>query len=188
MRPSRSSTTRVTRPSARSRSWVARTTMAPSDGDPLQPIGDDPDGAVVEAGERFVEQHETRSVQQRALEREALPHPAGEPGHVVVGPVGQAGGLRAPRRRGRRRRRRTARRKTPGSDAPTARDTGGARARAGRSCARSAGPSAAARRGPRSALPRCSATPAWPPSPSGSICRPRWVRADRRSHRDAPRN
>ena len=36
------------------------------------------DRAIVEPGERLVEQHQPRTVQQRALEREPLPHAARE--------------------------------------------------------------------------------------------------------------
>ena len=78
-RPSRTSATRVTRPSARSRSCVA------SDDDGAgrpraRAAGRDttPTGAIVEAGERLVEQHQPRLVQQRALEREPLAHAARE--------------------------------------------------------------------------------------------------------------
>ena len=39
---------------------------------------------IVEAGERLVEQHQPRLVQQRALERQPLPHAAREPRHEVV--------------------------------------------------------------------------------------------------------
>ena len=48
---------------------------------------------IVEPGERLVEQHEPRPMQQRALEREPLPHPARETRHVVVGAVGEPGAL-----------------------------------------------------------------------------------------------
>ena len=39
----------------------------------------DADGAIVEPGERLVEQHQPRPMQQRALEREPLPHAARKP-------------------------------------------------------------------------------------------------------------
>ena len=63
------------------------------DSDPLQAIGDDPHRTVIESGERFVQQHQTRTVQQGALECKALPHPAGVSRNIVVGPLGQAGGV-----------------------------------------------------------------------------------------------
>ena len=73
-RPSRISATRVTRPSARSRSCVATTTMAPSRGQLAKPPAHRADRSIVEAGERLVEQHEPRAMQQRAFERQPLPH------------------------------------------------------------------------------------------------------------------
>ena len=55
-----------------------------------QPIGDEADGPVVEAGERLVEEHEARSVQQRALQREPLPHAARETADRIVRTIGEA--------------------------------------------------------------------------------------------------
>ena len=47
---------------------------------------------IVQAGERLVEQHEPRLVQQRALEREPLTHPARKSSDRIVAAV-QAGAL-----------------------------------------------------------------------------------------------
>ena len=57
---------------------------------PAQPRHQRVARGVVEPRERFVEQQEPRAVQQRALERQALPHPAGEPGDRVAGAVCEA--------------------------------------------------------------------------------------------------
>jgi hypothetical protein len=46
---------------------------------------------IVETGERFVEQGETRIVDQRALERDALTHAARKAAHLIVGTIGEAG-------------------------------------------------------------------------------------------------
>ena len=59
-------------------------------GQRTQAVGDDADGAIVEPGERFVEQHEPRPVQQRAFERQPLPHPARKPADRILGTVGEA--------------------------------------------------------------------------------------------------
>jgi hypothetical protein len=58
-------------------------------GQPTQPIRDEPDGAVVQSGERLVQQHEPRRVQQRALEREPLTHAARERADGFVTAIGQ---------------------------------------------------------------------------------------------------
>ena len=97
-RPSRTSATRVTRPSARSRSCVASTTIAPPAASARSRSRDDADRAIVEAGERLVEQHQPRPVQQRALERQPLPHAAREAADRVVGAIGEAGRLERRRR------------------------------------------------------------------------------------------
>src|SRR5439155_1215871 len=55
-----------------------------------QPIGNDRHGAIVEACERFVQEDQARPVQQRALERQALTHSAGELAHRIVGAIGEA--------------------------------------------------------------------------------------------------
>src|SRR5256885_9682586 len=65
-------------------------------GERAQPIRDDADGAVVEAGERLVEQHQPRLVDQGTLEREPLPHAAGKPAHRLVGAVGEPGPFQSP--------------------------------------------------------------------------------------------
>ncbi len=119
--------------------------MAPPAASAPQPIGDHADRAIVEAGERLVEQHQPRAVQQRALEREPLAHAAREAADRIVAAIREPAPRRAPSPTSAPDRDRTARRRTSGSAAPRARDTGTARARAGR-CAR-------ADRGP-----------AWPPS------------------------
>ena len=49
--------------------------------------------AVVEAGERLVEQNQARAVQQRALEREALPHPAREARNRFVAAIREIRGF-----------------------------------------------------------------------------------------------
>ena len=54
-----------------------------------QPIRDDADGVIVEAGERFVEQHEPWRMQQGTFEREALAHAAREPRDLLMPAVGQ---------------------------------------------------------------------------------------------------
>ena len=81
------SATRVTRPSATSRSCVATTTIAPSAASCRRRFDTNVDRAIVQAGERFVHQHQPRLVQQRALERETLAHAAREAGYVIVGPI-----------------------------------------------------------------------------------------------------
>ncbi len=45
---------------------------------------------IVEAGERFVEQRQPRVVNQRALERDALPHAAREAADRIVRAIGEA--------------------------------------------------------------------------------------------------
>ena len=110
-----------------------------------QPVGHDRDGAIVEPGERLVEQHQPRLVQQRALERQPLPHAARERRHLVVAAVGQARARRerrCPRHRGPSSRRACA--KNSDSGGRSARDRGAARARAGRCAPRSVPPSARA--------------------------------------------
>ena len=88
---------------------------------------------VVQAGEGLVEQHQPRLVQQRALERQPLAHPAREPRHRVVAPRRQAGAIErgvdpaldvsdAV----------AAARRNAGSPPRSARDTGRGRGRAGR--------------------------------------------------------
>src|SRR6266487_3879675 len=47
-------------------------------------IQNDADGTIVETRERLVEQNQPRIVQKRALERQALTHPAGEASNVVI--------------------------------------------------------------------------------------------------------
>ena len=51
------------------------------------------DRRVVETGKRLVEQHQPWIVQQRALEREALPHAARKSVHRVVGAIREPGTL-----------------------------------------------------------------------------------------------
>src|SRR5262249_20360878 len=46
---------------------------------------------VVEAGERLVEEDEPWAMQQRAFQREPLPHAAGKPSDVIVAAVDEAG-------------------------------------------------------------------------------------------------
>ena len=58
-----------------------------------QPIGDDTHRAVVEAGERLVEQHQPRTVQQRSFERQTLPHPARERADGIAGAIAQTRGF-----------------------------------------------------------------------------------------------
>ncbi len=74
MRPSRRNTAWSRRPSAMSRSCVARITMAP-------PLAQDAEAAeerrgrgVVESGERLIQEHEARLVDQRAFEGDTLAH------------------------------------------------------------------------------------------------------------------
>ncbi len=57
----------------------------------LQPGDESAGRCVVEARERLVEQHEAGIVDERALERDALPHAARELRHGVVRAVGEAG-------------------------------------------------------------------------------------------------
>ena len=59
-------------------------------GEPSQALGHERDGAIVEPGERLVEQDDPRSMQQRAFEREPLAHAAREPGHFVAAALRQA--------------------------------------------------------------------------------------------------
>ncbi len=66
-------------------------TMAPAGRELAQAARHQRHGAIVEAGERFVEQEQPRLVQQRALERQTLPHASRERRHVVVGAVREAG-------------------------------------------------------------------------------------------------
>src|SRR4051812_48296931 len=67
-------------------------------GEGAQPIGDQTDGAIVEAGERLVEQHQPRRMQQRTLERQPLAHAAGKRADRLRPPTR---GGRGPRRGGR---------------------------------------------------------------------------------------
>src|SRR3954453_13004112 len=54
-------------------------------------IGNDSDRPIVEAGERLVEEHQSRRMQQGALGGRPLPHAAREAGHCVVPPCGAGG-------------------------------------------------------------------------------------------------
>ena len=58
-----------------------------------QPLGHDADRAIVEPGERLVEQHQPRLVQQRPLERRAAAACRARTPTPVVGAIGQAGAL-----------------------------------------------------------------------------------------------
>src|SRR6185503_6053917 len=62
-------------------------------GEPPEAIADERDRAVVEAGERLVEQYQPRLMNQRPLEREALAHAAGKTLDRIVGAIGEARGL-----------------------------------------------------------------------------------------------
>ncbi len=62
-------------------------------GERLEPRAHHADGCVVETGKRLVEQHQPRIVQQRPLEREALPHAAGKPVDGVVRTIRETGTL-----------------------------------------------------------------------------------------------
>src|SRR5580765_4234027 len=53
-------------------------------GQPPQASRDQADRPVVETGERLIKKHQARTMQQRALEREALPHAAREAADRVV--------------------------------------------------------------------------------------------------------
>ena len=74
-------------------SCVVSRTIAPGVAHRAQPLAQRLPRRLVEPGERLVEQQQPRLVDQRALEREALPHAAREPGHGVVAPLGQAGAI-----------------------------------------------------------------------------------------------
>lgn len=54
-----------------------------------QPLHEAVGGRLIETRERFIQQHESRGVKQRTLERDALTHPAGKARHEIVGPRGQ---------------------------------------------------------------------------------------------------
>ena len=90
---SRSSSTRSSSPSTASRSCVASSTIRRSRPSALQPPGQGPARRLVEPGERLVEQHQPRLVQQRPLQREPLPHAAREPLDQIVRAARQAGPL-----------------------------------------------------------------------------------------------
>ena len=62
-----------------SKSCVAITTMAPAARSPRSRAHQRRGRLIVQAGERLVEQHEPRLVQQGALERQALPQPREKP-------------------------------------------------------------------------------------------------------------
>ena len=65
--------------------------MAPASADAAQPLAGRRDGGVVQAGERLVEQHQPRRVQQRALDRQPLAHAARKGRHRIVAAVREAG-------------------------------------------------------------------------------------------------
>ena len=65
-------------------------------GQDAQPIRDETHRLVVEAGERFVEQHEARAMQKRALERHPLPHATRKVRQRIVGAVNDAGAFERP--------------------------------------------------------------------------------------------
>ena len=83
-------THRVGRPARRrcSKSCVAMTTIAPEARSARSRATQQRRRLVVEARERLVEQHEPRTVHERALEREPLPQPAREARHAIVGAIG----------------------------------------------------------------------------------------------------
>ena len=63
--------------------------MAPVCGELAQARADGQDRSIVEAGERFVEQHQSGAVQERSLEGQPLPHAARKARDLIVGPIDQ---------------------------------------------------------------------------------------------------
>ena len=80
-------------PSIVSRSCVVTRTIAPASPQIGQSLAQRRRSPVVEAGERLVEEHQPRLVQQCALERESLAHAAREAGDRLVTAMRQLGAL-----------------------------------------------------------------------------------------------
>src|SRR2546430_1564899 len=58
--------------------------------DPVEELSEGARGGAIESGEGLIEQQELRLVQDRAGDRESLPHAAGEAGDAVGAAVGEA--------------------------------------------------------------------------------------------------
>jgi hypothetical protein len=91
----RRQTTRSTRPVALSKSWVAIRHDGSVSPQSREAIAEKGGRLIIEAGERLVEQHRARPMQQRTLERQPLAKASGESQTRDRRRARQPGGARA---------------------------------------------------------------------------------------------